>query len=1529
MGQASGSSRGVGQAGSITEDEGGAGVGRVRRRGAEGVRLRRLAALWVPMLVALALASAVPASAASPGAVKASLLLGEGLGAPLSGLGGGLLSASPDRGVGGRVRKSAPGISLTPSATMPHWACPEGACDAIVDPPARAIAPRRLKGGALARFALPAGGPLEGRPLEGEGEDGGYDPQNLQSAYKVPATGGSDQTVALVDAYGYPEAESNLAIYRERYGLSPCTKANGCFRKVDQSGREDDYPAANEGWETESALDIEMVSAVCPECHILLVEATSAERSALAESVNTAARLGATEISNSWGGPEQTCGEDLCSEDASDFDHPGILITAAGGDNGYDSVGLGAHSPEYPASRPDVVAVGGTSLRRAENGRGWSEEPWVGGGSGCSRFPKPEWQTDPACSGRMTDDVAADAACETPVSVYDIREWADICGTSVSTPMVAGIEAHASGFSRSLPGGEAFYEDPSALFDVTKGANGHCTPPHEDAYFCHAEVGYDGPTGNGTPDGPLNLSGAAPPIATSRPASAVGATGATLNGVVEPNGLPTTYRFEYGPTTSYGTSVPVPEGAVGTSGKVVSQSITGLSPDLAYHYRLVATSSAGTSYGQDVGFSTGAPSVTGVTPDTGVDGGGTTVTITGRNFIGASAVKFGSSEAESFTVESESSISAVSPAGTGPVQVTVSSPAGTSTGEAGDRFSYEKLGPVLAWGQNGGMLGNGRTESSATPVEVTGLGEATALATGLTANLAVLANGRVVGWGENSFHTVGAGTIGKQTVPIGVCAVGAVTECPHGPYLEEVTAVATGAVQSLALLKNGTVVGWGDNSGGAVGAGTEDTRLPVPVCMTIEAPCKPENYLKEVKAIAAGVLFSMALLDNGTVVAWGENYAGQLGDGGTTGPENCGSKEAEPCSRVPVAVGDLRGVTAIAAGWADGLALLEDGSVMAWGENELGELGDAGQTNSSVPSAVCAVGDTKHPCSKDLSGVVAIAGGNSDSFALLTDGTVDAWGANQYGQLGDDTPGGPTTCKVVVEAEGAGKKRIEKVPCSRTPVAVAHLKEVSAIASSAGALSTLARLHSGELVSWGAGRSLGDGASKASETPVGVCLAYTQAPCPNGPYLSGQVTAMAAGVSDLVSFPSSPGPVITSVTPDTGPSSGGTPVTIVGAGFTGASAVDFGPVEASEVQVLGPDEITAVSPPGSGAVDVTVITSEGVSPVSADDHFTYQGAPTVITGEATAVGAVAATLNATVNPDDEALGDCHFEYGTTPAYGSSVACSTLLAAGAGAVAVSAPVTALAAGATYYFRAVATNPSGTSYGQQQSFVTSVLPELGRCVKLPGKTGAYTGSSCTTPSAGEHGGRYEWLASPPAKSHFSASGGAATFEVAKGLKLECTSSLAGEYTGAHTASVALTLTGCKLEALGSVPCQSVGASAGEIKGEVVEAQLGMIEAGSRPTVAWVLNPYSQGPLATFECDAQPLSLAGSVIGSVTKVDKMSSAFTLTFTAGTHGVQSPERLEDGLQDTLIISGGEPTSLSASEAIGGEEAVEIKALG
>lgn len=327
-----------------------------------------------------------------------------------------------------------------------------------------------------------------GTPLATAGP-AGYGPADLQSAYALPsASAGAGQTIAIVDAYDDPKAESDLAVYRNQYGLSPCTTANGCFRKVDQNGGTS-FPRRDSGWAQEISLDLDMASAVCPNCRIILVEAASSSFANLSAAVDTAARLGATEISNSYGGSEYS-GE---VSGQSHYNHPGIPVTVSSGDNGY--------GVEFPASSQYVTAVGGTALRRdATSSRGWSETAWSGAGSGCSAYiSKPAWQTDTGCARRTVADVSAVADPNTGVAVYDTFRtggWLVFGGTSVAAPIVAGVYALA-GNGSSVTYGSFSYSNPGSLFDVTSGSNGSCGG----SYLCTAGTGFDGPTGNGTPNG--------------------------------------------------------------------------------------------------------------------------------------------------------------------------------------------------------------------------------------------------------------------------------------------------------------------------------------------------------------------------------------------------------------------------------------------------------------------------------------------------------------------------------------------------------------------------------------------------------------------------------------------------------------------------------------------------------------------------------------------------------------------------------------------------------------------------------------------------------------------------------------------------------------------------------------------------------------------------------------------------------------------------------------------------------------------
>jgi subtilase family serine protease len=316
----------------------------------------------------------------------------------------------------------------------------------------------------------------------------GFGPSDLVSAYKLPSSGGSGQTIALVDANDDPNAESDLAAYRSQYGLPPCTSASGCFKKVNQDGVEGSYPAPDSGWAGEISLDLDMVSAGCPSCKIILVEVNSATTANLGAGVNTAASLGANAISNSYGGPEDGTVE---SASTTYYNHPGILVVASNGDSGYGA--------NFPASSQYVLAVGGTSLVKDGSSRGWAETVWNGTGAGCSSvIPKPSWQTDPDCNYRTVGDVSAIADPNTGVSVYNTYAgaggWNVYGGTSVAAPLVTAIFA-LTGKTSTSP--QFPYSNQSAFYDVTTGSDGSCGG----SYLCTGVTGYDGPTGYGTPNG--------------------------------------------------------------------------------------------------------------------------------------------------------------------------------------------------------------------------------------------------------------------------------------------------------------------------------------------------------------------------------------------------------------------------------------------------------------------------------------------------------------------------------------------------------------------------------------------------------------------------------------------------------------------------------------------------------------------------------------------------------------------------------------------------------------------------------------------------------------------------------------------------------------------------------------------------------------------------------------------------------------------------------------------------------------------
>lgn len=365
--------------------------------------------------------------------------------------------------MGGAYKTLSDGMDAMPGDSMD--AMPGDGMDAMPGASLSCGLPSQ-EGTASCTIAINVNVPPLGNPTEPASEIPGLHPADLRSAYALPS--GSGGLVAIVDAYDDPAAASDLAIYRTTFGLPPCTTSSGCFRKVNQTGQISSYPPANAGWDEEIALDLDMVSAACPNCSILLVEANTARIDDLGAAVDTAASLGAKAVSNSYYAAEWP-GE---STENAHYDHPGISITASAGDQ---------PQPFYPAASPFVTAVGGTTLSGSSGS--WSESAWAYGGRGCSAYTaKPHWQNavETGCATRSTVDVAAIGDPQTGVAMYDSLGggWLVAGGTSVGAPLVAAAYALAGNGA-----GPAYaYFHRSAFNDV---------PP----------AGYDQPTGLGSPKG--------------------------------------------------------------------------------------------------------------------------------------------------------------------------------------------------------------------------------------------------------------------------------------------------------------------------------------------------------------------------------------------------------------------------------------------------------------------------------------------------------------------------------------------------------------------------------------------------------------------------------------------------------------------------------------------------------------------------------------------------------------------------------------------------------------------------------------------------------------------------------------------------------------------------------------------------------------------------------------------------------------------------------------------------------------------
>jgi subtilase family serine protease len=359
--------------------------------------------------------------------------------------------------------------------------------------------------GCRARVATDA----NGIPLNTLGRNGnvGYGPADFHALYNLPTSAPSSQTIGIVDAFIDPNIEQDLATYDAKFGLAPCTQANGCL-KIHQvchttSSASRKHPSITTtcnpfiagGWTLEDSLDVEVTHGICQTCTILFVEAYDNTFGSLSEAESYAALNGVSAISNSWGAGEFSGETNFDSA----WNHPGIATVFASGDTG-DTV-------LYPSASPDVVAVGGTTVKASR------ETAWAGGGSGCSLFePANAWQTSLPNWGatgcgthRATADVSADAGGASAAAVYDSISWngvssgwAGVYGTSLAAPIIASTFALAGGTAGAANASQIPYVQFNSTnsHDITSGSNGSCG-----TIMCNAGLGYDGPTGLGTPNG--------------------------------------------------------------------------------------------------------------------------------------------------------------------------------------------------------------------------------------------------------------------------------------------------------------------------------------------------------------------------------------------------------------------------------------------------------------------------------------------------------------------------------------------------------------------------------------------------------------------------------------------------------------------------------------------------------------------------------------------------------------------------------------------------------------------------------------------------------------------------------------------------------------------------------------------------------------------------------------------------------------------------------------------------------------------
>ena len=1108
-------------------------------------------------------------------------------------------------------------------------------------------------------------------------------PAYLQQAYDLSylsQTAGGSDTVAIVDAYDDPTAESDLATYRANFDLPPCTTQNGCFRKVNQAGGQS-YPSPDAGWAVEMSLDLDSVSALCPNCHIILVEANSNSFSDLLAAEAEADALGAKQISDSWAGASS-------SPLPGSYTFPGVATVAATGDNGYDGPGWDA----YPAALPGVNAAGGTTLlpsssSAATNPRGFTDSAWSGGGSGCDMAePKPAWQSDSGCTGRSYADLSADADPNTGMIIYDSGSggWMVVGGTSEATPLISAYFA-VTGANASSPAWA--YQNAQLLNDPQSGSNGSCAASI--SYICNARVGYDGPTGAGSISGAVvpGAPGIGGPGASGSYTQAVSTTSATLAGGVFPNGRDTSYWWEYGTTTAYGQQTTATDAGPGTSPVTATSSLSGLQPDTTYHYRLVAQNSFGISYGYDYSFATSGPtptvgglsatptSTTAVTLGGAVNPEGTTganyyfdygttsayghsttpVSVSGTANISASAVVTGlapgttyhyrlsvgptssyvRSSDGTFTTPTAPTVSAVSAAATGTSAATLTGALDAQGSPATYYFSY---GTTSAYGQT--TATGAASGSASTPVSaaITGLLPATTYHYTLT----ITSSWGTASYKDQTFTTPAAPVVGNATAAV----------------TGSTTATLTGAVnaelsQATYYFSYGATTGYGHNTTTVAATGNSSTSASATLSglapgttyhytLTITSTYGTASYPDQVfTTLALPTVASVSASASGSTTA---SFTGTVNPKGSTSASYFFAYGVGNLSQwttaAPIAGSSNATVSATISGLTPGTTYTYTLIVQTADER----VAYPNQTFTTlVPPTISAASATA-----------------TGSTAATVSGTVNvqqASTASYYFSYGTTTAYGQTTPSATVS--GAGGVPVSQSLTGLKPGTTYHYSLT--VVSNLGTVS-----YHDQAFTTPASPTVTNASASVNGTATATLSGTVNAELGQATYHFAYGTTVAYGQST----PSVP--------------------------LTGSAAT---PVSASLAGLA----------PGTTYHYTLTITSPFGTVIYPDQTFTTAVPPTVPAAGATGIAATVATLTGTVNSGGAPSSHDYFSYGTTAGYGHTTA--NVVAAGSANASASASLTGLAPGTTYHYTLTVVAADGTvaSY-RDQTFTTLALPTV---------------------------------------------------------------------------------------------------------------------------------------------------------------------------------------------------------------------------